>query len=230
MQSASARAAPALTIPLRADRYAPHAGDKMSKRFWGSDWHLNSSSIIKYCGRPFRDHEHMNARIIANANSRVKKGDRGVLVGDVGVAKGRVMPMDLIATLDGAWTILSGNHDRNNKVKTVGTSMLARIGHFNVFVSHIPYFYKDWFPEELQVYINKYCDFALAGHVHTDWLWWLDSKIPVLNVSCDQHKFMPISDDEVIGMYLQVKRASKQGKLKGHLCQPYTCALRERRD
>ena len=221
MQSASARAVRVLITRVRVDQYARRVGDKMSRRYWSADWHLNSDSIIRYCNRPFRDHDHMNERIIANANSRVKVGDRGVLVGDVGVAKGAVMPMELIATLEGDWTLLRGNHDPNNKIKTVGTSMIARLSHFNVFVSHIPYFYEEWFPLELRVYVEKHCDFAICGHVHTDWLWWLDSKKPVFNVACDKHKFMPVSDDEVASAYVKLLREQKQGKLAGFVCQPY---------
>lgn len=187
----------------------------MSKRAWSADWHLNSNSVIEYCNRPFKDYQHMNSRILALANERVKKGDRGVLVGDVGVSKkGGERVMDLIATLDGDWTLLRGNHDPNNKVKTVGSSMVTRISHFNVFVSHIPYFYEDWFPPELRAYVDKHMDFAICGHVHTSWKWWLAAPTPVLNVGCDQFKFMPAYDDEVAGAYLKMKRARKEGKLK----------------
>ena len=53
------------------------------KRFWTSDWHLGSPAIIEYCDRPFKDVQHMNKRLIANANGRAKSNDVLISVGDM---------------------------------------------------------------------------------------------------------------------------------------------------
>jgi calcineurin-like phosphoesterase family protein len=178
----------------------------MAKRGWTADAHLGHSNIIKYCERPFRDCEHMNDSIIANVNARTNYEDTIVHVGDFCV-KGRLSKhQEWVRRFNCNMVFLRGNHDPNNGVKTVGTSMITRIGPYNVFVSHIPYNYNDWFAPELQHYVYEHCDFAICGHVHEKWLWSPDTWKPCLNVGVDVHKFMPLFDDEVIGLYEKYKR------------------------
>ena len=179
------------------------------RRFWTADYHLGHYSknggIIKYCNRPFKDLHHMNARLITEANMRVKEDDVSVHVGDFcargGASKFKMWRSQLI----GNWVFLKGNHDSNNGVKTVGTSMFTRLSHFHVFVSHIPFYYEDWFEPELRAYVAKFCDFAICGHVHEKWRHQVKG-IPVINVGVDVQNFRPVSDDEVVGQYLKIKR------------------------
>lgn len=51
--------------------------------FFTADTHFFHHSIIKYCRRPFRSVEEMNAGIIARWNAQVGKDDRIYHLGDV---------------------------------------------------------------------------------------------------------------------------------------------------
>ena len=184
----------------------------MSKRGWTADQHLGSDEVIKYCDRPFRDAAHMNKRLIDGANSRVKPDDTGVVVGDFCWKSGPSRFRAYRQQLQGNWVFLKGNHDSNNGVKTVGSSMFTRISHFNVFVNHIPYFYKDWFDADLIAYVEKSCDFAICGHVHEKWKSFYKEEsvygyanIPTINVGVDQWNYMPVMDDELANYFIKLR-------------------------
>jgi calcineurin-like phosphoesterase family protein len=57
---------------------------------------------------------------------------------------------------------------------------------------------------ELMDFAAQFCDFAICGHVHTAWTF---KEVHVshgrptflnVNVGCDQWKYRPISDDELM--------------------------------
>jgi len=105
----------------------------MAKRFWTADWHLGSPAIIDYCDRPFKDVEHMNTRLIANANGRMKDDDTLISVGDFasyGRAKGidglRLHSSEYIKQIKGTFVNIEGNHDANNKTKSLCDFMIVR--------------------------------------------------------------------------------------------------------
>lgn len=49
-----------------------------------ADWHLGHSNIIKYCNRPFKTVDEMDAILINNVNEVVSPSDRLFNLGDVG--------------------------------------------------------------------------------------------------------------------------------------------------
>jgi len=163
----------------------------------------------------------MNKRLIDDANMRVKQEDTCIHVGDFCVKGARSKHQQWRDRLHGHWVFLRGNHDPNNGVKTVGSSMLTRIGIYNVFVSHIPWWYEDWFAQELRDYVAKHCDFAICGHIHEKWAnsyekdnehladKRVDRRIPCINVGVDVRNFRPISDDEIINEYLKIRKGGK---------------------
>jgi len=55
----------------------------MNDVFFTADTHFGHSRIIKYCNRPFQNHEEMDESIIQRFNSVIKKGDRLYHLGDV---------------------------------------------------------------------------------------------------------------------------------------------------
>lgn len=188
----------------------------MSKRYWTADLHLGHSNIIEYCNRPFKDCHHMNCRLVDEANMRLKPDDICVHVGDFCTKGGDAKASVYQGMLNGQWVFVRGNHDKNNGVKTVCWWMLTQISTFNVFVSHVPYFYKTaagtaqhLIPESLVNVIESTCNFAICGHVHYKWLISHEGKIPTINVGVDVHKFRPISDDELVNIYLKNKRGNK---------------------
>jgi len=188
------------------------------RRYWTADDHLGHNSkkggVIEYAARPFRDTVHMNKRLIDGANERVKADDVCIVVGDWMISGGGSRFLEWRNMLHGHWVFLEGNHDKNNKVKTIGKSLFTKISHFNVFVDHIPYFYteglfediKYWHDPDLTAYVEKTCDFALCGHVHEKWKHSTVGKIPCINVGVDVWNYLPAGDDDIANYYLKIKR------------------------
>lgn len=185
----------------------------MARRFWTSDWHLGHPAIIEYCKRPFKDVHHMNERLIGEANMRAKAEDTVVHVGDFvtkGVAKGveglRLKAVDYLKRLDAAYVLIEGNHDKQNKTKTVGRYMFTDIGPQHAFVSHYPTT-AEHMPPSLLAYARASADFAIVGHVHEKWLYqWDGHGLLNVNVGVDQHNYRPISDDEILTLVNKIKR------------------------
>ena len=87
----------------------------------------------------------MNHSLIAEANMRVPPGMPCIHVGDFCMASNsqcKAWQQQLV----GNWIFIKGNHDKNNGVKPVAGSLFTRIGHYRVFVAHVPYYYND--PED----------------------------------------------------------------------------------
>lgn len=181
-------------------------------RAWTADFHLGHSKILEYCNRPFRDCDHMNERLIGNANMRLKDDDMCVHVGDFCV-RGKDKYRNHLPRLSGHWSFLRGNHDKNNGVKVLGDWLFTRISHFNVFVSHIPYFYRHQdgtathlLSEDLIAVIEKECDYAICGHVHDKWDVSFEGKIPCINIGVDVRKFAPVFDNELTAIYQHIRK------------------------
>lgn len=183
----------------------------MSKRFWTADIHFGHDNVIEYCHRPFRDREHMRQRITANCNQRVRPEDTVIHVGDFlnkgnirGIPGDKLKYTDYLKDLVGNWILLEGNHDNNNKTKTIGRHLFTRIGPYNVFVSHYPVENTDIFPAKLLEYVYACMDFQICGHVHESWpsklIEWRFKKLWAINVGVDQHRFMPIDDSEIVNI------------------------------
>jgi len=173
-------------------------------RYWTADMHLGHGRCIEYCKRPFRDCHHMNKWLIKEANMRINDDDVCVHVGDFSMKDG----WRCRQRLNGNWLFLRGNHDKNNKVKTVADWMFLRLSHFRIFVSHVPYFYRDesrtatyHLPDELVAFVESTCDFAVCGHVHEKWHVSMDGKIPTINVGVDVNNYRPVSDAELLEIY-----------------------------
>lgn len=179
------------------------------KRLWTADLHLGHPAIIKYCNRPFKDVHDMNSKLTKFANERIHEEDSVVHVGDFctrGVAKGveglRLKYSDYIKDFRGNWTLIEGNHDSQNKTKTLARSMFVQISGFNVFVSHYPTesFY-NIYDKDMLNYVKKYCNFALVGHVHDKWSIKVCEGIININVGVDVRNYRPITDEEVALLY-----------------------------
>lgn len=206
------------------------------KRFFTADLHLNHANIVKYCNRPYLHKgdlddngnwvsneaalacaERMNVGLIHTLNSRIKPEDQVIHVGDFmnrGSVKGveglKVKPINHIDELNGHWTLLSGNHDRNNGVKPIARYMIINIGPYIAFVSHYPIENMDKFEPELMNYILNCTSFQICGHVHTAWKYKFyntsNKRYLMYNVGIDAHKLMPIHDAEIIGDVEKIKK------------------------
>ena len=181
------------------------------RRYWTADWHVGHGNIIRYANRPFRDVEHMNDRLIGEANMRAKKGDLLVHVGDFccrGTEKGVEglrLPWSAYAErVNATLMLIEGNHDKQNKVKVACRHMFCRVSHFNVFVTHWPTDNEGQDPLLID-YVRKTCDFVVVGHVHNAWIASRRDGIMNINVGVDVHSYRPVSDDELVALYLKEK-------------------------
>lgn len=79
--------------------------------YFTSDSHLSHKNIIKYCDRPFKDVDHMDAEIIRRWNETVTPDDEVYHLGDIALG-----PIDKslakITQLNGYKIAIMGNHDR----------------------------------------------------------------------------------------------------------------------
>lgn len=73
-----------------------------------SDLHLNHANIIKYCGRPFRNVEEMNATLVGNWNRVVKEDDTVFFLGDLAFGRD---PLSWLEELNGHIVLIKGSHD-----------------------------------------------------------------------------------------------------------------------
>ena len=178
----------------------------MSRRAWTADLHLGHPAIIEYCKRPFKGVEHMNDRLIQEINMRCAPLDVLVHVGDAvtkGVARGieglRLKWADYRKRINCQVVLLEGNHDPQNKTKTVARHMISQIGPHRVFVSHYPTD-SDTQDPDLMKWARLKCDYAICGHVHEKWEFKWDGKLLNVNIGVDQHNYRPVFDDELTTM------------------------------
>ena len=198
----------------------------MSKGWWVADIHANHANICIYCKRPWLRisdlgedgkwvsqeaalacAERMNAGLVHNINERVKPDDHVRHVGDFATA-GKVKGVagtgekysGFLSKLNGRWTLLEGNHDKQGKVKTAGRHLFGTIGGYRYFASHLPTDNENHDPL-LMDWVRRSCHFAIVGHVHDLWRTTWRDGIFNINVGVDANNYRPVSDDEVIALY-----------------------------
>lgn len=189
----------------------------MAKRWFSADLHLGGLGIIQYASRPFKTVEDMNMRLIANINARCKPEDTLIHIGDFanyGRAKGlegsRVNPQEYVNNINCNLILLEGDHDHNNRVKTVGKYLFLEIAGLQVIACHHPTFYEDKHDAELMRFARRTCGVALVGHIHERWKYRVDTvggtKLININVGVDQWGYKPINDREIFEFCKQVSR------------------------
>ena len=173
-----------------------------------SDLHLGHANIIRYCGRPFRDIQTMNDRIIQNWNSRVKPEDVVYNLGDFCFHRGaegqKITAEHWESRLNGKIIHIMGNHDRNNGIRGLSCGILW-FARKNIFLTHRP-------PEFDQ--IPNCVDLVVCGHIHERWKYRVSPNgIPIINCGVDVWSFRPVMADELIGLYGKIVRNSNTGML-----------------
>ena len=192
--------------------------------FFSSDLHFFHANVIKYCDRPYSSVEEMNEDMIEKWNSVVKPEDSVYVLGDISLA---FRPIEAFShRLVGTRYLVPGNHDwchsfhkkgRKDREKWIGeyerygwnvmseqTSMiLEEIGEVNL--CHHPYGNEN--SNDGEEYHDKYAKWRpidngkvlLCGHVHEKWQTKKSSAgTLMINVGVDVHKFIPISQTEII--------------------------------
>ena len=189
----------------------------MSRKWFSSDFHLGMSAILRFEERPFKSIDKMNEAFIRSCNQRAKvyykttfngtqevtDRDTIIHVGDLcsfGQDRGNkgldVKPQELVSKIGATFINLRGNHDINNKVKSIGTSLMTSLGkkHRHVFVCHFPSYDDRCDPIPRGVYLQ------LCGHVHRKWKHCLDVTNGILNINVgvDVWGYKIVSEDEVL--------------------------------
>jgi calcineurin-like phosphoesterase family protein len=165
-----------------------------------SDLHISHAKIIIYCNRPFKDVEEMNETIIRNWNKVVKEDDIVIHVGDFCFKGGN--GKNWLSRLNGSKIMIKGNHDTTSSYDAIINAMTITYHGHNIFIAHRPPTHRAEVPD--------FTDFIVCGHVHEQWatssIDRLDGrKIPIINVGVDVRKFTPVSIDQVVSLYKQVR-------------------------
>lgn len=188
----------------------------MGKRFFTSDWHLNSEGTRTVIPRPFKTVERMNDRIIANANQRAKsRSDVIIHVGDFcqrgddnhykdeSVRSGsKDKPETFIDRIAATFVNIEGNHDGNNDVRSIGRSLMTKIGNFyDASVGHYPSWYEDARGTFISHRGHKDWTIRICGHVHEKWKHRFDftNMILNINVGVDVWRYHIVSESEILG-------------------------------
>ena len=159
------------------------------------------SDILRFEGRPFKTIEKHDAALLRSCRERAKAGDVIVHAGDLysfgsdrGHEGSKVKPAEVLAQLPAQFVNIRGNHDLNNKVKSLCESMTVSLGrrYPNVVVGHYPSY------DRRAVYRRRGW-IQLCGHVHGKWRHCLDVDRQILNVNVgvDATRYMVVSEDEV---------------------------------
>lgn len=159
----------------------------MQDIYFISDMHFGHSNIIKYENRPFKNIKEMDANIIKNWNSVVKKDDKVFVLGDVSFYN-KEKTAEIIYSLNGYKVLVLGNHDNERSLhwwKSVGFDEVIKYSIiYNDFyiLSHEPMYLNENMP-----YMN------IHGHIHN---LKYESK-QFFNVSVECIDYTPISFEKI---------------------------------
>lgn len=175
----------------------------MAKKFYTADWHLGSQHVLEVFNRPFSSIERMNKSIISTCNNIApSKSDIVIHVGDFACFKkdrGKIglaeNPNKILQNISSTFFNIEGNHDTNNKVRSIGNYLRTTLGPFvDVSVSHYPS------NDERAKGTFLPGDIHLCGHVHNKWKYFIDKENQVLNINVgiDVWGYRPVSEDKLI--------------------------------
>lgn len=180
-------------------------------RFFSADFHLNSTAIIQYAGRPFKTGEKMAEAYIRSCNQQARDPSDMIIhagdfflrgkdrhgIGDEGLG---VSAKEYLSRINAQVFLIEGNHDGSNIGHTHAKQMILDLGPFkNTSVSHYPSTSKGTWT--LRGKDKEHLHIHLCGHVHEKWRWKLDLEKLVLNINVgvDQWKHQIVSEKKLIG-------------------------------
>jgi len=183
-------------------------------RYFTSDWHLNSSNIIKYAGRPFKTSEKMAEAYVRSCNQQAKDpNDTVIHVGDFflkgfdrhdeNAGHDKSLGFSAKHYLDqiaAQMVLVEGNHDASNVGHTLCKQMIIDLGPFkSTSISHYPSFEKGTWT--LKGRDLEHLHIHLCGHVHDKWKWKIDHERFVLNINVgvDAWKQQIVAEKKLIG-------------------------------
>ena len=171
-------------------------------RWFISDHHFGHKNIIKYCSRPFKSVEEMDAYMIAKWNGVVKPDDEVFYVGDFSFhCTGRTE--EIARSLNGFKHLIVGNHDERRSKQywrklfvTVQDDMkllMEGVGRF-VYLTHYP------------VYGHRQPQIVIHGHSHNYrplLTTYTTTKQLLFNVSVENVEFTPLSEIKILNVIEQ---------------------------
>lgn len=167
----------------------------MARRYWTSDFHISMPEIIGYENRPFNSINDMNNSFLEMCQ-KINIDDTIIHCGDLYCYNQNIKPFDFIKNIPATFVNIRGNHDINNKVKSICDSM-------HVFLNkRYPYISASHYP----TYDNKISrdclntPIHLCGHVHSKWKHCLDLDHNILNINVgvDAWNYKLVSEEELI--------------------------------
>ena len=172
------------------------------KVYFTSDTHFGHENIIRYCNRPFRNAEEMNAGLIRRWRETVPEDGIVFHLGDFAHGNARLWN-DILSALPGRKYLILGNHDMKalrqgymGRFELVAQQMTIRVGGQAIVLNHNPFL----------CYGGSYRDvWQLFGHVHSGPASHTGLDHPRLkmlfplqyDVGVDNNDFRPISFTEV---------------------------------
>jgi calcineurin-like phosphoesterase family protein len=165
--------------------------------YFTSDTHFFHAKIIGYCNRPFNSMEEMNEEMIRRWNERVSPEDTVFHIGDFGLCKSSEAPNApkdpfkfIRSQLNGNIIFIAGNHDGNNKNKSIIESMIIIHGGHRIYLTHNPKFYRKDF------------EWNFCGHTHgNEGVFRKIEKSIIVDVGVDCWDFRPIEINEIVQGY-----------------------------
>ena len=167
-----------------------------------SDTHFGHENIIRYCNRPFRNAEEMNAELIRRWRATVPEDGTVFHLGDFAHGGSRLWN-DILSALPGRKYLILGNHDMKSlrqgymgRFEHVAQQMTIRVGGQAIVLNHNPFL----------CYGGSYRDvWQLFGHVHSGPVSHTGLDHPRLrmlfplqyDVGVDNNDFRPVSFAEV---------------------------------
>ena len=172
------------------------------KVYFTSDTHFGHENIIRYCGRPVRNAEEMNAELIRRWRETVPEEGIVFHLGDFAHGGSRLWN-DILHALTGRKYLILGNHDMKalrqgymGQFEHVAHQMTIKVGGQTIVLNHNPFL----------CYGGSYRDvWQLFGHVHSGPASHTGLDHPRLrmlfplqyDVGVDNNDFRPISFAEV---------------------------------
>ena len=90
----------------------------MARRYWTSDFHISMPEIIGYENRPFNSINDMNNSFLEMCQ-KINIDDTIIHCGDLYCYNQNIKPFDFIKNIPATFVNIRGNHDINNKVKSI---------------------------------------------------------------------------------------------------------------
>ena len=138
------------------------------KVFFTSDLHFGHEAIIKYCGRPFKDVNEMNRKLVENWNEVVPKDGIVFDLGDFALGGSSVWIDNVIKLNCNEHHLILGNHDLKNfrtnyeeLFTSVSMQQVILIDGITIYLNHYPFLCFGG------SYLKDHSVWNLFGHVHS---------------------------------------------------------------